>query len=78
VTEHTTATGKVYLAVVLDAFSHRVVGWSITDHIRAELVVDVLQMAAWRRHPRARPSRTPITDHIRAELVVDVLQMAAC
>ncbi len=36
VTEQPTATGKVYLAVVLDAFSRRVVGWSIADHIRAE------------------------------------------
>ncbi|MGH3925781.1 MAG: IS3 family transposase, partial [Pseudonocardiaceae bacterium] len=51
VTEHPTAQGKVYLAVVLDAFSRRVVGWSIADHIRAELVVDALQMAAWRRRP---------------------------
>ncbi len=51
VTEHPTAEGKVYLAVVLDAFSRMVVGWSIADHIRAELVVDALQMAAWRRRP---------------------------
>jgi putative transposase len=51
VTEHPTGTGKVYLAVVLDAFSRRVVGWSIADHIRSELVVDALQMAIWRRQP---------------------------
>jgi putative transposase len=51
VTEHPTAEGKVYLAVVLDAFSRRVVGWSIADHIRAELVVDAVQMAIWRRRP---------------------------
>jgi len=51
VTEHPTATGKVYLAVVLDAFSRRVVGWSIADHIRSELVVDAVQMAIWRRRP---------------------------
>jgi putative transposase len=49
VTEHPTATGKVYLAVVLDAFSRRVIGWSIADHLRSELVVDALQMAIWRR-----------------------------
>jgi hypothetical protein len=41
----------VYLAVVLDAFSRRVVGWSIADHIRSELVVDAVQMAIWRRRP---------------------------
>ena len=34
VTEHPTDDGKAYLAVVLDAFSRRVVGWSIADHMR--------------------------------------------
>jgi putative transposase len=53
VTEHRTATGKLYLAVVLDAWSRRVVGWSIADHMRAELVADALQMATWRRQPPA-------------------------
>jgi putative transposase len=51
ITEHLTGTGKLYCAVVLDAFSRRVVGWSIADHIRSELVVDALQMAVWRRQP---------------------------
>ena len=51
VTEHRTDEGKAYLAVVLDAFSRRVVGWSIADHIRSDLVVDALQMAIWRRRP---------------------------
>lgn len=51
VTEHPTGDGKVYLAVVLDAFSRRVVGWSIADHARSELVVDAVQMAIWRRQP---------------------------
>ena len=50
-TEHRSDEGKVYLAAVTDAFSRRVIGWSIADHIRAELVVDALQMAIWRRHP---------------------------
>ena len=53
VTEHPTEDGKAYLAVVLDAFSRRVVGWSIADHMRTELVVDALQMAIWRRRPPA-------------------------
>jgi putative transposase len=53
ITEHATAEGKVYVAVVLDAWSRRVIGWSIADHIRAELVVDALQMATWRRRPPA-------------------------
>ncbi len=62
VTEHPTENGKAYLAVVLDAFSRRVVGWSITDHMRSELVVDALQMAIWRRRPHlVRPSPIPTT-----------------
>jgi putative transposase len=52
VTEHPTGGGKLYLAAVLDAYSRRVVGWSIADHIRSELVVDALQMAIWRRQPK--------------------------
>lgn len=51
VTEHATDEGKIYLAAVIDAWSRRVVGWSIADHIRAELVADALQMATWRRQP---------------------------
>ena len=62
VTEHPTEEGKLYLAVVIDAFSRRVVGGSIADHIRSELVVDALQMAIWRRRP---PKGTTIahSDH---------------
>ena len=62
VTEHLTEEGKLYVAVVLDAWSRRVVGWSIADHIRAELVVDALQMAAWRRRP-ARDRTICHSDH---------------
>jgi transposase InsO family protein len=35
----------VYLAVVLDAFSRRVIGWALADHLRAELALDALAMA---------------------------------
>ena len=42
--------GWLYIAVVVD-YSRRVVGWSIADHIRAELVVDALEMALDRRRP---------------------------
>lgn len=53
ITEHPTGDGKVYLAAVIDAWSRRVVGWSIADHLRTELVVDALDMAIWRRRPPA-------------------------
>ncbi len=36
---------------MLDVFSRTVMGWSIADHMRAELVVDALEMARWRRRP---------------------------
>jgi len=51
VTEHPTAEGKVYCCAVLDVWSRRVVGWSIADHVRSELVVDALEMARWNRRP---------------------------
>ncbi len=51
ITEHPTDEGKIYLAVVVDAWARRVVGWSIADHLRAELVADAVQMATWRRRP---------------------------
>jgi putative transposase len=47
--------GFLYLAAVLDACSRRVVGWSMADHLRAELVVDALDMALWTRRPAAGP-----------------------
>jgi putative transposase len=51
ITQQPTGEGWVYLAVVIDACSRRVVGWSIADHLRSELVVDALEMALWRRRP---------------------------
>ncbi|MDQ4037202.1 MAG: IS3 family transposase, partial [Actinomycetota bacterium] len=51
ITQHRTAEGWVYATVVLDVFSRRVVGWSIADHLRTELVIDALDMARWRRKP---------------------------
>ena len=49
ITEHHTAEGKVYCAVVLDAYSRLAIGWSIGSRMTADLVVDALQMARWRR-----------------------------
>ena len=47
-----TWTGFLYLAVVLDAWSRRVVGWSMATHLRTELVLDALNMAIWQRRPQ--------------------------
>ena len=46
-----TWAGFLYLAVVVDAFSRRVVGWAMATHLRTELVIDALNMAIWRRRP---------------------------
>jgi putative transposase len=43
----------VYLAVVLDAFSRRVVGWAIADHLRTELALDAPALALRHRQPDA-------------------------
>lgn len=48
-----THQGWLYLAVVLDGFSRKVVGWAMTDHLRAELVIDALTMALQVRRPAA-------------------------
>jgi putative transposase len=50
-TEFATWEGKLYLAVVVDCFSRRLVGWAMADNMRAELVVEALEMAVWRRKP---------------------------
>ena len=46
-----TAEGWLFLAVVLDLYSRRVVGWSMKSQMTAELVTDALMMALWRRGP---------------------------
>ena len=43
--------GWLYLVAVQDVFSRRIVGWSMADHMRAELVTDALQMALAHRRP---------------------------
>src|SRR5215217_5170882 len=52
-TEFATWEGKLYLAVVIDCYSRRCVGWAIAEHMRAELVVEALEMAVWERKPAA-------------------------
>ena len=51
ITEHPTREGKVYCCVVLDAFSRRVVGWSIDSSPTAGLVTNALGMAIGSRNP---------------------------
>jgi putative transposase len=46
-----TWAGFLYLAVVIDAWSRRVVGWAMATHLRTELVLEALEMALWQRRP---------------------------
>lgn len=46
-----TAQGWLYLALVLDLWSRKIVGWAMADHLRSELVVAALQMAQTQRQP---------------------------
>ena len=53
ITYLSTGEGWLYLAVVLDLYSRAVVGWSMADHMRAELVTQALAMALGQRRPVA-------------------------
>jgi transposase InsO family protein len=48
-----TQEGWLYLAVVIDLCSRKVVGWSMSSRMKAQLVCDALEMAVWRRRPKA-------------------------
>jgi putative transposase len=46
-----TWAGFAYLAVVLDVWSRRIVGWAVADTLHTQVVLDALNMAIWRRRP---------------------------
>jgi transposase InsO family protein len=48
-----TGEGWLYLAVIMDLGSRRIVGWSMSDRIKADLVCQALKSAYWRRKPSA-------------------------
>jgi len=54
ITEHPTSEGKVYCAAVMDAYSRRIIGWSIDARQNTDLVVNALAMAVARRQPDDR------------------------
>ena len=47
-----TWAGFLYLSVVLDAWSRRIVGWAMATHLCTELVLEALNMATWQRRPK--------------------------
>lgn len=54
ITEHPTNEGKLYCAAVMDAYSRRIIGWSIDASQTSQLVIDALAMAVTRRQPEER------------------------
>jgi putative transposase len=62
ITEHPTEEGKLYCAAVMDAYSRRIIGYSMAEHLRTELVLDALSMAIVRRPP-ARQGTILHSDH---------------
>ena len=46
-----TWAGFLFLTVVVDAFSRRLVGWSMANHLRTKLVIEALNMALWQLRP---------------------------
>mgnify|MGYP001815984040 FL=1 len=53
ITHIRTHEGWLYLAVVIDLYSRRVIGWSMQSRIKKELVLNALLMAVWRRKPES-------------------------
>ena len=47
-----TYEGWLYLAVVMDLYSRRIIGWSMKATLAKEIVLDALLMAVWRRQPK--------------------------
>ncbi len=53
-THNKTREGFAYLAVVIDLFSRRVVGWSMQNRQPTDLVLQALLIAVWRRKPTSK------------------------
>ena len=67
-----TSGGFLYLSVVVDAWSRRVVGWSMKPHLRTDLVLDALNMAVQRRRPNGvihHSARSPPLNYERSHAV---------
>ena len=80
ITYISTWEGFLYLAHVQDLFSRLIVGWSMADHLRSELVVDALEMALAPTSPRPRadsPLRPGLPGRIQAVVAtLDIEEVA--
>jgi putative transposase len=57
-----TWVGFAYLALVLDVFSRRIVGWALATHLRTDLPLEALEMALWTRHHQVQGGLVHHTD----------------
>ena len=53
ITHVPTSAGFLYLSIVLDAWSRKIVGWSMANHLRAELMMDAMEAAVGQRRPNS-------------------------
>ena len=60
--------GWLYLTAVQDAYSRRIVGWSMAERMRSELVTDALSMAVDRRRPGQALSTTLTRERVAVRL----------
>jgi putative transposase len=65
-----TWAGFLYLAVVLDAFSRKIVGWAMATHLRTELALSALNMALGQRRPAGGDSSLRPWQSVRIQTVV--------
>jgi putative transposase len=55
--------GFAYLALVIDVFSRRIVGWALATHLRTDLPLEALEMAIWTRHRHGINDLTGLIHH---------------
>jgi transposase InsO family protein len=73
-----TAGDFLYLAVVLDASSRRIVGWSMANHLRAALVIDALGIAIGQRKPGGVLHHSDQGSNIRLWLSASAARRPTC
>jgi putative transposase len=61
-----TWAGFAYLALVIDVYSRRIVGWALTTHLRTELALEALEMAIWAHGRQSVHDLTGLVHHTDA------------
>ena len=58
-----TWVGFAYLALVIDVYSRRIVGWALATHLRTDLALEALELAVWDRRDRQRQTLRGLVHH---------------